>query len=135
MRDVNHGGLEARMQVTDFCAHGNAQLGVKVGKRLVKQKQLGLTHDGTADGHTLALPARKLGGFALQQLPETQEGGSVADLGLNLAPGDAQVLQAKRHVVVDTHVRVQGVRLEHHGAASVGGAHTVDVLAVDHDIA
>ena len=60
------------MQLAQLRAHRNTQLGVQVGQRLVKQKQLGLAHDGPADGHTLALAAGELRGLALQQILQAQ---------------------------------------------------------------
>ncbi len=38
----------------------------EVGQRLVEQEQLRLAHHGAADGHALALAARKLGRAALR---------------------------------------------------------------------
>ncbi len=55
------------MQQREFSAHVAAQLGVKVRQRFIEQKHLRLTHDGAADGDTLALAARQFFGFALQQ--------------------------------------------------------------------
>jgi hypothetical protein len=44
----------------------DAQLGIEVGQRLVEQEDLGLAHDGAADGDALALAAGKRLGLALQ---------------------------------------------------------------------
>ena len=111
------------MQVADLGAHGHAQLGIQVGQRLVEQEQLGLAHDGAADGHALALAARELCGLALQQLVQPQQRGRLLHLAFDLGLGHlAPVLQAEGHVVVHRHVRVQRVGLEHHGAAAVAAA-------------
>jgi hypothetical protein len=44
-------------------------------------------------------------------------------------------LQAEGHVVVQVHVRVQRVRLEHHGDAALGRRHVVDQFAADVQLA
>ena len=123
------------MQLAQLRAHGDTQLGVQVGQRLVKQKQLGLAHDGPADGHALALTAGELRGFALQQVLQAQLRGGRLHLGLNLGFVFAQIFQAESHVVVNRHVRVQRVRLKHHGAAAVRSRHRVDIDAVNQDVA
>jgi hypothetical protein len=43
----------------------------------------------------------------------------------------ARDLQGEGHVVVDRHVRVERVGLEHHGDAALDGRHVVDDHAVD----
>ncbi len=45
------------MQLLDFSTHLLAQAGVEVGKWLVKEEGLGLTHNGAAHGNTLTLAA------------------------------------------------------------------------------
>jgi hypothetical protein len=55
--DVDHGGLQAVVQLGDFCAHLDAELGVEVGEGLVEEEDLGLAHDGAAHGDALALAA------------------------------------------------------------------------------
>ena len=45
----------------------------------------------------------------------------------------AAVAQAVGHVVVDAHVRIERVVLEHHGDVAVGRLHVVDDLAADAD--
>ena len=56
------------MQLGDLDAHGNAQLGVEVGQRLVEEEDLRVAHDRPPDGDALALAAGELRGLALQQL-------------------------------------------------------------------
>ena len=135
VRDIDHGRQQPGMQLAQLRAHRDTQLSVKIGQRLVKQKQLGLAHDGPAYGHALALTAGELCGFALQQVLQAQLRGGRLHFGLNLGFVFAQVLQAESHVVVNRHVRVQRVRLKHHGAAAVRGRHGVDVDTVNQDVA
>ena len=65
---VDEGGLQALMQLGDLGTHGNAQLGVQVGQRLVKEEHLRLTDDGTAQSNALALAAGQSLGLAVEQV-------------------------------------------------------------------
>ncbi len=65
VRDVERSDAKPPLQLSDFGAHGDAQFGVEIGKRLVEQKQFWLPHDRPADRHALALAAGKFSGTAL----------------------------------------------------------------------
>ena len=75
VRHVDAGDTTHLVQALDFGAHFHAQLGVEVGQRLVKQKQLRITRQGAAHGHALALAARELRRAAVQQVRDLQHGG------------------------------------------------------------
>src|SRR5213082_2450652 len=45
------------------------------------------------------------------------------------------VLELEGHVLVDRHVRIQCVRLEHHRETALRGRYLVDTLAVDQELA
>jgi hypothetical protein len=64
--DVDHGGLEALVELDDLGAHLDAHLGVEVGERLVEEEDLGLADDGAADGDALALAAGEGLGLAVE---------------------------------------------------------------------
>src|SRR5690606_17841388 len=89
----------------------------------------------TAHGNALALTARKLTGFAVEQRLELKHGGSgshaLVDLGLRLA-GQFQI---EGHVAIDVHVRVERVALEHHGDVALLGRKVVDDLTPDRNVA
>ena len=73
MGDVNHGGAQLFVQPAQLNAHVHPQRGVQVGQWFVKQKHLGLAHNGPAYGHPLALAARQLFGVTAQQLGDAQD--------------------------------------------------------------
>jgi NAD(P)-dependent dehydrogenase (short-subunit alcohol dehydrogenase family) len=67
--DVERGGAEAALQALDLAAHGDAQLGVEVGQRLVEQEDGRLADDGAAHGDALALAAGERLRLAVEILP------------------------------------------------------------------
>jgi hypothetical protein len=60
------------MKPSELAAHLAAQLGVEIGERFIHEKNGRLTHDGAAEGNSLALPARELGRPASQKTIELQ---------------------------------------------------------------
>ena len=61
------------MQPRDLEAHIHPQRRIQIRQRLVEEKSLGFTDDGTADGHTLALSAGQLFRQPVQQRLEPQD--------------------------------------------------------------
>ena len=128
---VYKGGFELVVQLNEFHAHLDAELGVQVGKRLVHQKDGGLFHHGAGQGHALALAAGQGTGHAVQIIRQAHLLGGV---GHQLGPfrlGDLVVFQAEFDVVLHGHGGIDGVVLEHHGHAPLAGGNLRDVGAVD----
>ena len=123
------------MQLGQLDARLHAQRGVEVGQRLVKQKHLGLAHDGAADGHALALAAGQGLGFAVEQVRDLQNLGHLADGRAHLGFRLARQFEGKAHVVARRHVRIQGVALEDHGDAPLGRRHVVGQQVADVQLA
>ena len=69
---VDERGVDPLAQLDDLRPHLVAQLGVQVGERLVHQQDLGLPHDGPANGHPLALAAGEGLGLAVQILRDAR---------------------------------------------------------------
>jgi hypothetical protein len=68
VRDVDEGGLETPMQLGDFGARLDAQVGVEVRQGLIHQKHLRLANHGAAEGGALALTAGQLCRSTLEQV-------------------------------------------------------------------
>ena len=132
---IDHRRLEVGVQLGDFDAHLDAERGVEVGQRFVEQEDFRLVDDGAADGDALALAAGKCLGLALEQRFELEDSGGVLDEAVDLGLGLLRHLQAEGDVVVDRHVRVERVGLEHHRHTPVGRFQVSHVPAADADLA
>ncbi len=135
MRYVDEGGAEALVKTGDLGTGLHAQLGIQVGKWLVEEEDFGLAHDGSTYSHTLALTTRKLLRLAVEQMADVENVGCFLYTSVNFALGGFAQLQTKRHVVVDTHVWVERVALEHHGDVAILGWHIVNDAVADLDVA
>ena len=123
------------MQGFDFGAHGHAQFGVEVRQGLVKQEHLGVSHNGAAHGHALALTAREFAGVTLEQGVQVQNAGGVGHTVFGgFGIGFAQA-QRKRHVFAHRHVRIKRIALKHHGNVAIFGLEVVDDGVVNADFA
>ena len=117
--DEDHGRTQAAVQLVDLDAHLHAQFGVEVRQRFVEQEDLGLAHDGAADGDALALAAGELPRLAVEQLADLENlcrlGDALGDLGL----GGAHGLEPEGKVLAHRHVRIERVGLEDHGQSAL----------------
>ena len=57
MGDVNKRGINTLAKLDNLSTHLVTELSIEVGERFVHEEDLRVTHDGTADGDTLALAA------------------------------------------------------------------------------
>ena len=133
VRDVDEGRAEAAVQLDQLGARLHTQFRVQVRERLVHQENLRLANDGATKRDALPLPAGQLLGLALQQVTDLQDVRGLLDALVDLLLGRLAQLQPKRHIVVHAHVRVERVRLEHHGDVAVFGRHVVDDPLADED--
>ena len=92
-----------------------------------------MAHDAAAERDPLLLAARELAGFAAEQLVDAEN----VDRALDLLPYPAlrhlPVAQPESEIVVDRHVLVEGVILEHHRDVAVPGRQLVDHPVADRD--
>jgi hypothetical protein len=131
MSHIDHRILQLLVQAADLDAHLHSQAGVEVRQRLVEQKNFRLAHDGAADGHALPLAARQFFWLALQQMGYLQNVGGTFDRCLDLGCLAASQLERKRHVLEYRHVRVKGVRLEHHRQPARSRRQVIGALVAD----
>jgi len=132
--DVDDGRLKPVVKALQLHPHLDAELGVQVRERLVEEEDLGVADDGAADRHALALAARELPRLPLEQLLDPQQSCRLPHPRLDLGLGELPHLEPERHVVVDGHVRVEGVVLEDHGNVAVLGGQVVHEALADVDL-
>ena len=133
MRDVDHGGAEAALQLLQLDLHVLAQLLVQRAERLVHQDHRRLEHDRPGQRHALLLPAGQLGRLARGVAVELHHGQRAADLFVPLGPADAAGAQRKGDVLGHRHVRKQRVALEHHRDAALVRRHAGEVALAHHE--
>ena len=135
MRHVDRGRAELLLQLPDLDAHRDAQLGVEIRQRLVEQEGLRPPHDRAAHRDALALAAGELARLAVEQLLDLQDARGLAHALVDLGLRRFAVAQAVGHVVVDSHVRIERVVLEHHRDVALGRLDVVDDALADADFA
>ena len=119
MRDVDHRRLETLVETKDLGAGLDPQLGIEVGKRLVHEEHLRLPDDGPAQRHPLPLPAGEGPGPAVEGFSRPRM--AAASRTRRSISGESCAASVRGQVVVDRHVRVEGVALEHHRDVAVLG--------------
>ena len=131
MRDVDDRRAESLMQSGDLGSHLNTELRVQVGQRLVHQEDLRVTDDRTAHRDTLSLAAGQSLRLSVKELIKVKDLGRLSDLLVDDILRDLAELQAERHVVIHSHMRIQSIILEDHRDIAVLRLDIVHHLAVD----
>ena len=83
MRNVYEGGTESLVDLCKLGSHCRTELGIKVGKRLVKKEDLRLTDNGTAECNTLFLTAGKSLRTSVKKVGYVKDAGCFLDLALD----------------------------------------------------
>ena len=113
MRHEQHRDAKAALDVAHLATHAQAQVGVEVAERLVKQKDLGPQHERAREGHALALPARDVCHARVRLVLQAHGVKHLAGALLGLGTANAGLAQAVGHVARNREVREQRVGLEH----------------------
>ena len=131
MRDIDHGRAQAPVQRLDFAAHLDPQLGVEVGKRFVEQEDLRISHDRATHRDPLTLTSGQCLRLALEQRHQTQDFRRLAYLPGFLFLRSPGKRQRERHVLLDGHMRIKRIILEHHGDVAALRREIIDHLFAD----
>src|SRR2546428_196757 len=129
VRHVHGGDAERALQLAQFHARFGAQLGIEIRQRLVQEKKAGLAHDGAGERAALLLAAGELPGTPFEQMIDADLCRRFAHRGVDLRTRHGNHAQRKSDVLVDAHVRIQRVALEHHRDVPRAGLALRDVDA------
>ena len=131
MGNIDEGGSQLLVQLDDLGTHAGTQLSIQVGQRLIEQEDGRVTNHGTAQRNTLTLTTGQSLRLTVEQVLDLQNLGSLADALVDLVLGHLAQLQTESHVLVNGHVRVQGVVLEDHCDIAVFRGNIVDQTVTD----
>ena len=131
--DVKAGGSEAPVEGLQLGAHLHPEFGIEIGQRFIEQEHRRLAHDGAPHGDALALAARKLARPSLQKGLQLEDPGGAPHPRVDVRLRQAAEAQPIGHVLVNRHVRIERVVLEHHGDIAVLRLEIVDDTRTDRD--
>ena len=119
MGNIDESRVNALAEFDDFGAHLVPELCIQIGKRLIHQEHLRVTHNGAPDRNALPLAARKRFRLAIQILGDIQNFCRLAHFFVDDFLFFLAQLKRERHVFINRHVRIKCVILEHHRDVAV----------------
>jgi len=126
---VHRRHAEILLKLLEIRPHLGAKFRVEITERFVHQESLGLPDDRTPECNALLLPARKVLGVSIEQLPDFHHRRRFGDPGLDFIVVEVGgVSQPEAHVLPDGHVGIERIRLEHHRKTPLFGR------SVGHDV-
>ena len=131
--DVQRRRPQLLVQPRDVRPHLDAQLGVEIAQGLVHQERLGRAHDRPPQRNPLALTATQGARPPSEQLADPQPRRDPPHALADRRLLDPLHLEREAHVLIDRHVRVQRVGLEHHRDVAVLRGDVVDDPRADRD--
>ena len=129
--DVNKGGCKLVVKLGDFGSHLHTQFCVEVGQRLVEKEYLRFTDYCTTERDTLTLTAGKSFRLTGEKRFDAENGCGFTHAGIYFLGIYFAQFKTERHIVVNGHVRIQSVVLEHHRYIAVLRIGVVYQLIVD----
>ena len=135
---VDGGRSMQLVQPADLEPHPVPELRVEVREGLVHQQHARPPHQRPADGDPLLLAARKLARLPVDHLTKSQHLDGAVYPFPDLRFVDRRPVRAppepEAQVLRHTHVRIQGVGLEHHAETAGARGQVVDPVAPDQDV-
>ena len=135
VRDVDRRHIEPPLQLVDLGAHLHPQLRIEVRERLVHQEGLRLADDRAPHGDALTLAARESARLALEEVLDLEDARRALDPLLDFLLRQLVELEAEGEVLLDGHVRIERVALEHHRDVALLRRQVVDDAVADPDLA
>jgi hypothetical protein len=123
------------LKAGQFHAHVIAQLCVQCRQRFIKQQNLGPLHEGSRQGHALALAAGHLIGLTFGEVGELYHLQGFCRSACGFIGWNTRYTQAIGDVVFHCHVGEHGVGLKHHVCRALVRWRQRHVLAPYNDLA
>ena len=122
VRDVDECGVDLLTKTDDLRTHLSAEFRIQVGERLVHQNDLRLSYNCTSDCNTLSLAAGKRLRESVKDFRDLQRAGGFLNFPVDFFLGQFSEFQGERHILVNSHMGIQGVVLEDHRDVPVTGS-------------
>ena len=135
VRDLDEGGTESLVDLGQLGSHLSTELSVKVGERFVQKEYLRITNDCTAECNTLLLTTGESLRITVEKVSDFEDTSSFFNFALDGFFGHLAEFKTERHVIENSHVRIQSVVLEYHRDISVLGGNVIDESVADEKFA
>ena len=132
---VDRGRAEPPLELENLRARLDTQRGVEVRERLVHKEGGRFAHDCAAESDPLALSAGELPRLALEEAVEPEHFCRLLDTTFDLWFRHLLGSQAEGEIAIDGHMRIEGVRLEHHRYVAVARRDVVHDRVTNEDAA
>ncbi len=107
------------MNALKLCTHFETQFCIEIGKGFVQQNDVWLERQHTGKRHALLLTTRHLRRQSVAITLDAKLLQDVIDNALTFDLGDLMQLQAELDVLLHSHVRPEGIILEHQSHAAL----------------
>ena len=131
VRNVNKGCTKFFVQARNFCSHCRTQLCIEVRKRLVKKEYLGVTNNSTSKCNSLTLTTGERLRLSFKIFCNAENFCGFHYLFVNLIVGHMNGAQRECHILVNTHMGIKSIVLEHHCDVSILGLKIVNDLIIN----
>ena len=137
VRHIDHRLPALVLDALQLCAHVGAEGSVEIRERLVEEEDRRLDDHRASQRDLLHVVDGEAPGLAVERAGEADDLGDALDLAVDLFLTRPRLpdAQAERNVVVDLHVREDGVVLEDEADVSLAGIETADRHVVEVDLA
>ena len=133
MCHIDDCGAHAIVKAFDLGAHVDAQLGIEIGERLVKQEDLRLAYKRPSHRHALALPSGQLARLAVEKVGNLQHLRNPGYRLFALRLRDTPDFHAETDVLCDSHVGIERIGLEDHRDVALGRVLARNIASIDPD--
>ena len=131
MGNINNRRLQSLMQFGNLNSHLHTQFRIQIRKRFIHQEYFRFTNNRTPHSHTLSLTTGQKLRFSVEKMFNIKNSCSFSDSSVNLIFRHLAQLQAKCHIIINRHMRIKSITLEHHCDISVFRFNIIDQFVIN----